>query len=365
LVPEALIEEARQRARRRRLRNVAAALVVGLGAVSLYGAIAGRGVDDTPSVVARGPAASAASDDPLPEALSYSAGEVWIVSRPGHQRRLTTVGVLGSAWSPDGTRLLGMQEDSVVIVGSDGHIDPVARGANGFVRPSWSPDGTRIAFHRRARGIYVVESDGTSARRVARDAPEHAYASISWSPDGRELVYGTTDGVFVVPADGSREPELVPMPLDPIGPGPYPPGFGQASWSPDGSYIAFDFSGRVYVVRPDGTGLRRLQAGANAVWSPDGTKLAFLYEGFDAAVVGVDGTGFRRFPACRCDLRGPGFWPSLSWSSDGSRIAYISGHGNVVSTVRPDGTGVTRVAVQPAAQYNGPWQPVWRPAGRS
>src|SRR5262249_57005115 len=82
----------------------------------------------------------------------------------------------------------------------------------------------------------------------------------------------------------------------------------------------------------------------------------------DVSVVRADGGGLRRIARCRCDYFGAG-GQSLAWSPDGSRIAYISGHGNSVSTVRPDGSGA--VAVAPRAtpgptglQVNWPlWQP--------
>jgi Tol biopolymer transport system component len=361
-LPEALIEEARQRARRRRLRNAVAALAALLGALSLYAVIAGGA--GTPTVGSGADAPAATSRDALPEELSYSYGAVWIVRRDGGQHRLTN-DTFGAAWSADGKRLLALQDESLVIVHLDGRVDHVADGANGFVTPSLSPDGTTVAFHRvrgQGSGLYVVGTDGEQARRVARANPGlHRYSSVSWSPDGRRLAYGTMWGLYIARADGRGDPVRIPTDVSP-GREPYPPGFGGAAWSPDGSLIAFDFGGSVFVVRPDGVGLRLLAGGTDPVWSPDGTKIAFHHDGFDGAVVEADGTGFRRLPACRCDLRGPVFNPSLSWSSDGSRIAFVSGRGNAVSTVRPDGTGLSRVALRPARRYEGPWRPLWRPA---
>ena len=55
-------------------------------------------------------------------------------------------------------------------------------------------------------------------------------------------------------------------------------------------------------------------------------------------------------------------------SADGTRIAYISGRGNTIGTIRPDGTGATVVATQRArgvthgvGGYWYPARPLWRP----
>jgi hypothetical protein len=67
-------------------------------------------------------------------------------------------------------------------------------------------------------------------------------------------------------------------------------------------------------------------------------------------VVNADGTDLHRIARCRCDLRGPrvDFYESVACSFDGTRIAYISGRGNTVSTIRPDGSSATVVATQAA-----------------
>ena len=126
----------------------------------------------------------------------------------------------------------------------------------------------------------------------------------------------------------------------------------------------------MFVVRPDGTSLRRVTtrgysiAWSQNAWSPDSRLLALTW-GTDVYVVRADGGGLRRIARCPCTFRGA-TGTSLAWSPDGSRIAYISGRGNDVSTIRPDGTGAAVVALRAVAGPSGlavGW-PLWRPGRR-
>ncbi len=90
--------------------------------------------------------------------------------------------------------------------------------------PSFSPDGQSIVYttwsdSERGR-VRVVRVDGSNGRDVVR-TPGH-YTEASFSPDGRTIVYravggdnvrgpenAVETGVFIVPADASREPTRV------------------------------------------------------------------------------------------------------------------------------------------------------------
>ena len=56
-----------------------------------------------------------------------------------------------------------------------------------------SPDGSKIAFLRDAypytQEIWVVETDGSNAKRVVHAATGSSIASVTWSPTGRRLAY--------------------------------------------------------------------------------------------------------------------------------------------------------------------------------
>ena len=161
------------------------------------------------------------------------------------------------------------------------------------VEPAWSPDGMRIVFARSVdeTQLFVMNADGTGARRVTDDAaPE---SEPAWSPDGEWIAYvrrqpGTeVREIWLVRPDGSERRRVTRLNSVAYAP----------AWSPDGERIAFsadrgDNRYAIWTIGIDGTGLRRVTpAGIDAfepAWTPDGRVLAFSRDG---AIVTVDETG--------------------------------------------------------------------------
>lgn len=138
---------------------------------------------------------------------------------------------------------------SVRVFATSGHG---YRGLDAIGWPSWSPDGEQLAFvrhvllsyesHRSSVSEeidaplgftpYTIRRDGSELREVAAGIPrigwryQHVlFPSVSWSPDGSEVLFGLGDGhLYVAQADGGGYHQ--------VGEGSY------ASWSPDGSRIA-------------------------------------------------------------------------------------------------------------------------------
>jgi TolB protein len=81
---------------------------------------------------------------------------------------------------------------------------------------AWSPDGRKILFTRYGldppwlADVFVVDADGTGARRLTHAAGDDVAAA--WSPDGRRVVFTSgrsgSDQVFVMNADGSKQRNL-------------------------------------------------------------------------------------------------------------------------------------------------------------
>ncbi len=67
--------------------------------------------------------------------------------------------------------------------------------------PLWSPSGEWLAF-RKGKQVWVARASGADAHQVQGDD----VGQYSWSPTSDRLAYVTTEGLFVVDADG---PDLV------------------------------------------------------------------------------------------------------------------------------------------------------------
>jgi Tol biopolymer transport system component len=165
----------------------------------------------------------------------------------------------------------------------DGAATELWRGSEGMVTaaPAISADGSRICFAVLQQGrvhLYVMESDGTGARRVAesldvRDAP-------SWSPDGKWIALVAAEGIeqplFKVRADGGAPVRLAGgLNFNPV-------------WSPDGRFIAYceNRGGPVYRL----TGItpeKEPYPLPEAVVRPGGNRFRFLPGG--KAMVGMMG----------------------------------------------------------------------------
>ena len=237
---------------------------------------------------------------------------------------------------------LGLVAAVVLAVAACGSGHPTA--GNGLIAANW-----------QGRGIALV--DPATARRVLIPGTEQATA-LAWSPDGRILAF-VLPGAFVradvytVRRNGSDLRLLVKNAYGP-------------SWSPDGKRLLFARDAKRFRVDletagPDGGAVRHLSRQDEGVfapaWSPTGDRIAFL--GSDDALYLLDANGrHRRRVAGR-------FGTHLSWSPDGSRLAFeirgVSPDLNAdIGTVDVE-TGKRRTLTHdPGDEF----APAWSPDGR-
>ena len=219
-----------------------------------------------------------------------------------------------------------------------------------YASPTWSPDGKEIAFLRAwgPSGAIMLAGSSNLRRRVV--VRTKILFQVAWSPTGDRIAYAASDGAFVIRRDGTRRTRL--------GPG------ADLAWSPDGSMLAFDSSsgGPIRLVRPDGTGRRAVTRGrydSSPAWSPDGRSLVFARSPSAGAdpwlyTVGARGTGLRA-------LGVQGFAPS--WSPNGARLAYWRRTREGVALAVSDADGRNeRTLTRSLAAFSGP--PRWSPDGK-
>ena len=188
------------------------------------------------------------------------------------------------ALSPDGKYFTfvisaaGEQSLWIKQTGADSSLQIIGPSANRYNGLAFSPDGNRIYYSVKEKdgpqSIYQIPALGGPSRRIA----ENARGSVSFSPDGKKIVFRRNETFLVIAnADGSDVRELAK-------------GDGEQRWT----QMAF---------------------------SPDGTKIAAAYyspnDGLDhLAEIDVEGGSLRPLE--------PPFWyriRGLAWLPDGKIVA--------------------------------------------
>ena len=316
------------------------------------------------------------------ESRAGSDTEIYVVAPDGTGLRALTstpgVPEVAPVWSPDGTRLAFLRNEReggvelVVIDPATGEetfsVDlPIPPPSHVTVPPKWSPDGRLIVVpvHAPLDDLAVDLETGSWTTFPG--------SSRGWSPSGTMSPDGKW---FLTPREGDVVPDrLFLVPADLIGtisdfdditqlPGVRRlverDGFAsRVTWMPDSSAVAISLNdGSTDIVTiADGQRRTLIEDGFASSWSPDGSHIAYLRcpdvpdpvdkprDTVEADLAGVDprqpgasvlvaaagGTGAR---AVATSLVPP------MWSPDGSLL--IVGDDGLF-TVRPDGTGMTRL----------------------
>ena len=228
-----------------------------------------------------------------------------------------------------------------VRMATDANISPDGKMA-AFVVGEWIPDR-----HKQRGRVWVVDTSGAEPRPLTRGL--RGDSCPRWSPDSRQLAFisrgeGEKDKpqLHLIAAEGGETEQICKMPN----------GVSDLAWSPGrGAYIAFlSVEGeepkndprvfipgqgrhrRLWKVRPDSDTPEAVTPDGQSIWqyawSPDGKQFAVYfatgpdetdwYRG-QIGIVSAHGGAVRQVTQLTCQAC------SLTWSPDGSRLAYISG----------------------------------------
>jgi Tol biopolymer transport system component len=124
---------------------------------------------------------------------------LWTVSKNGKQRRLLA-NLLNPlfSWSPDGGALALSasfprqgRHGLFLVSAASGKVKLLSREllAEG-TPPAWTPNGRWITYATADSSVSKIRRDGTGRQRLF-ELPDEEIFGLSWSPDGRHLVYST------------------------------------------------------------------------------------------------------------------------------------------------------------------------------
>lgn len=157
-------------------------------------------------------------------------------------------------------------------------LTPLTGQGNSSQAPVWTPDGKRIAYRGTRSGfrnVYWKASDG-SGEEERLTTSESVHTPVSWSPDGKLLVFTDNDPAtgsnsWILPVEGDRKPQL------------FQKNSAAPHFSRDGQWIAYQSSesGRseIYVRPFQGPGRKTqvsTEGGIEPVWSRDGRQLFYV-----------------------------------------------------------------------------------------
>jgi Tol biopolymer transport system component len=167
---------------------------------------------------------------------SNAPSEVHVQNLDGEGRTSLTQGVCGR-WSPDGSQMAFTDHKMLytldVVSGEEKPLfdEPFVELFAGF---NWSPDGKWLALSARPRRgvprqLLIVSAQGARHGLRVRFENEQG-GTISFSPDGKQLVFDNAYKIFIADVEGTKDPRMLDN----------QPGKNQdPRWSPDGQWILF------------------------------------------------------------------------------------------------------------------------------
>ena len=269
-------------------------------------------------------------------------------------------------FSPDGSQIVFNWDGNppsgskgfdlyVKVIGSENLLRLTRHPSEYWIGSAWSPDGTRIAFHRisgKDTGLYVVPALGGPEKKLRSthaspgvDCPGcFSGTPISWSPDGKWIAFAAS----LPPADKQR---LYLLSLETLESKQISHAEGcihegMPAFSHDGKQLAYlcllnldNFENGIYLIATSGSAPRLLTAfvgtgfPSGIAWMAGDTKLIVSRpqnggENELGEVSLADGS-FRKLPVAQ-----DATWPAIS--SKGDKLAFVSSSSYHVDIWRKD-----------------------------
>jgi hypothetical protein len=187
-------------------------------------------------------------------------------------------GVTGAV-SRDGTEVavsqLRSKPSTVVVMHPDGSGLREYAGIRANSQICWSYDNSKLVLGTSGPKITLLDLNTKLVQELSTEAPssEELVTSQCWSPDGKQIVYESSDGNVLIYDFGKRDSTKLTK-----GTGP--------TWSPQGNWIAYRDGDTYYAIHPSGEGKKKLFLKTRAVsglyWSPDSRFVAYVHQGFAA-----------------------------------------------------------------------------------
>jgi len=273
--------------------------------------------------------------------MSTQGQGVWKVANIGGAKQLLAGSAHSPAWSPDGGTMVVVGKtdrgDDLQIMNADGSArrDLTPRSHGTESSPVWSADGQRIAFVREETVLFgltrsavmTITPDGSNERNVTGWLYSGHYASPSWSPDGRQLVYEKAyhgSRQLIIKDTMTSKGRTLTTLTDDVD--------SHVSWSPAGNKILYsDSQNEVYTIWTDGSHRTVISDGDSydAAWSPDGKQIAFLEDknGDEISISGEDGS------VTQLPIRKESYSRLATpvWSPDGKKMVFAMQYGEAES----------------------------------
>jgi WD40 repeat protein len=188
--------------------------------------------------------------------------------------RSVEAGTYDGRIAPDG-KLAALRDErepfTLAIVRLDGTTLKKYSGVRGFPF-CWSYDSSRLMLVTTSEfqlQVMEVASGVVQTLPVEQVSQTDGFTSQCWSPDGKQIVYPSSDGYVAVYDFEKQMSTKLTKGANP-------------TWTPDGNWIAYRDGDTYYAIHPSGEGRKKLfhktRAISGLLWSPDSRFVAYIHE---------------------------------------------------------------------------------------